>query len=275
MTNYRKTLIKWMTLRGYAKATIKSYVSHLKQFYQWVGKQPDKTTPHDIEAFLLYLRNDRQLAQTTITQTYSGIKLFWEQVLLRDWPDQRIPRSKRRRKLPEVLSVNEVTQIITGTENVKHRTVLETMYATGVRLSEVVNIKFKDIQSDRGTLRVRDGKGNKDRITILPPTLVKHLRYYYRKYRPEKYLFEGRAAGKPYSRRSVQAVFKQARERIHLNRDVGVHVLRHSFATHQLEQGLDVATLQSLLGHANIQTTTRYLHVAGNITPRVSDLLNA
>jgi site-specific recombinase XerD len=163
--------------------------------------------------------------------------------------------------------------LIHSTKNVKHRCILETLYATGIRLGEVVSLEFRDVQADRQLLQVRSGKGGKDRRTVLPESLLLHLREYYRQYRPRKYLFEGQHPGRAISRRTVQAVFQQAKGRIGLERKVGVHVLRHCFATHQLEQGLDIVTLQSLLGHAHLQTTARYLHVTGKITPRVTDLL--
>lgn len=267
-------MIRWMSLKGYASATIKSYVSRVKSFYEWVGKRPGRATPQDVSNFLTHLRTERRFSQGTISATYSGLKLFWEHILERPWPGKKIPRSKQRKRLPQVLSHEEVVSLIEGTKNRKHRCLLKTIYATGVRVSEVVQIEFRDLQSDRHLLQIRNGKGGKDRRTILPASLITSLRDYYREYRPQRYLFEGRRPGHHLSRRTVQAVFKQARERIGLNRQVGVHVLRHSFATHQLENGLDIFTLQSLLGHSNLQTTARYLHVTGEITPQVKDLLD-
>lgn len=273
MSLHRDSLIRWMTLKGYANATIKSYVSRVKSFCDWLGRPVKSATASDLSNYLYYLREELGLSQGTINASYSGLKIFWEQVLDRSWPSSKIPRSRQRKKLPQVLSEEEVRNLIQGTKNVKHRCLLETLYSTGIRLGEVVDLEFRDVQSDRQLLQVRNGKGGRDRRTVLPPTLLLHLRDYYRQYRPQRYLFEGRTPGQAISRRTVQAVFQQARERINLDRKVGVHVLRHCFATHQLEKGLDIVTLQALLGHANLQTTARYLHVTGQITPRVTDLL--
>jgi integrase/recombinase XerD len=175
--------------------------------------------------------------------------------------------------LPEVLSREEVHSLIDGTLNLKHRSVLQTLYGTGVRLGEVVLLRPTDIDSRRMQVRVERGKGKKDRYTILPPTLLTTLRMYYRQYRPERYLFEGRTPGRHLSKRTVQAVFKQACARAGIRRQVGVHVLRHSFATHLLEDGLDPVTVKHLLGHANLSTTSRYLHIADGLQGRVVDLL--
>lgn len=273
MSPDREALVRWLLLKGYASATIKSYSSRVTAFANWLGKPLAQSTEEDVATFLLYLRQDLGRSQGTISSTYSSLKLLWENVLGRSWPQQRIPRSRQAKRLPEVLSSEEVLSLIHRTKNVKHRCILETLYATGIRLGEVVSLEFRDIQADRQLLQVRGGKGGKDRRTVLPESLLLHLREYYRQYRPQKYLFEGQYPGRAISRRAVQAVFQQAKGRIGLERKVGVHVLRHCFATHQLEQGLDIVTLQSLLGHAHLQTTARYLHVTGEITPRVTDLL--
>lgn len=273
MSPDREALVRWLSLKGYASATIKSYSSRVAAFADWLGKPLAQSTDEDVETFLLHLRQDLCLSQGTISGTYSSLKLLWENVLDRSWPQQRIPRSRQAKRLPEVLSSEEVLSLIHSTKNVKHRCILETLYATGIRLGEVVSLEFRDVQADRQLLQVRSGKGGKDRRTVLPESLLLHLREYYRQFRPQKYLFEGQHPGRAISRRTVQAVFQQAKGRIGLERKVGVHVLRHCFATHQLEQGLDIVTLQSLLGHAHLQTTARYLHVTGKITPRVTDLL--
>lgn len=220
-----------------------------------------------------YLRTERKLAQGSISGAYSSIKLFWEVILERDWPIRQLPRSRRPKYLPEVLSREEVRALIEHTRNVKHRCVLQTLYGTGVRLGELVKLQFHHIDSRRMVVRVEQGKGAKDRFTILSATLLDCLRAYYREYRPEYYLFEGRQPGVALSKRTVQAVFKQACARVGIKRKVSVHTLRHSFATHLLEGGLDVLTLQKLLGHRDLSTTSRYLHVAVDIDGKIEDLI--
>ena len=273
MSPLREEMIKWMSRRGYAAPTIKSYTYAVQELARHYGRCPSQIGTEELLSYFDYLRDERCLAQGTISNAYSGIKLLWTQVLDQAWPAKRLPRSRRAKTLPEVLSREEVHSLIGGTLNLKHRSVLETLYGTGVRLGEVVTLLPTDIDSRRMQVRVERGKGKKDRYTILPPTLLTTLRAYYRQYRPERYLFEGRTPGRHLAKRTVQAVFKQACARAGIRRQVGVHVLRHSFATHLLEDGLDPVTVKHLLGHANLSTTSRYLHVADGLRDRAVDLL--
>jgi site-specific recombinase XerD len=266
-------MITWMSRRGYAAATIKTYVYAVQELARYYGRCPSGLEQAELLTYFDYLREERCLAQSSINGAYSGIKLLWTEVLDRSWPARRLPRSRQAKSLPEVLSREEVLSLVDGTLNLKHRSVLETLYGTGVRLGEVVMLRPADIDSRRMQVRVECGKGNKDRYTILPPTLLTTLRMYYREYRPERYLFEGRTPGCHLSKRTVQAVFKQACARAGIRKKVGVHVLRHSFATHLLEGGLDTVTVKHLLGHANLSTTGRYLHIADRMQDRVMDLL--
>lgn len=183
-----------------------------------------------------------------------------------------LPRSKQARTLPEVLSRQEVNLLMDGVANLKHRVILRTLYSVGLRLGEVVSLRPSHIDSKRMVIRVELGKGRKDRYTILSETLLQELRVYYRAYRPEKYLFEGRIPGVPYSVRSVQSIMKDAVKRVGIERRVSVHTLRHSFATHLIEGGLDVVTLQHLLGHKDVSTTSKYIHITNNYD-QVEDLL--
>ena len=172
-----------------------------------------------------------------------------------------LPRSRRVQALPEVLPEEEVRQLIAQAKNIKHHALLKVLCTTGIRVGEVVKLKPTDIDSKRMVVRVEMGKGSKSRYTVLSMSLLKELRAYWLEYRPKAYLFEGAVAGQHISIRTVQAVFKQACKRINLGKKVGVHVLRHSFATHLLENGVDTLTVKALLGHSNVSTTARYVHV--------------
>ena len=219
------------------------------------------------------LRRGRGLSQSSLAGCYSGIKLLWEKVLGRSWNANKLPRSKRAKTLPEVLSEEEVRQLICQTKNLKHRAFLKVLYTTGVRVGELVKLKPGDIDSKRMVVRVEMGKGKKSRYTVLSMPLLKELRAYWLEYRPRVYLFEGQVPGRHISIRTVQTVFKQACKRIGLRKQVGVHVLRHSFATHLLENGVDTLTVKALLGHSDVSTTARYVHVQNSRMKGLPDLL--
>lgn len=263
---------RWLGRRNYASRTIQSYVKRVEQLAVHYGRCPSQISDEELGVYLDYLRLECKAAQSTLSVAYSSFKLFWEQILGRRWPINQFPRSLKERRLPEVLSREEVGRLLRGVINLKHRAVLQTIYSAGLRLGEVVRLKLPQIDSQRMVIRVEQSKGRKDRYTVLSKTLLLALRNYYRAYRPLEYLFEGREAGRSYSTRSVQHIMKVACERAQIRRSVSVHTLRHSFATHLLESGTDVVTLQHLLGHQNLRTTSGYLHVMGHYD-QVEDLL--
>ena len=266
-------MVRYMERRGYSASTIKTYTSWVSQFARYNGKSPELLSEEDIGAYLDYLRGCRKLSQSSLAGCYSGIKVLWEKVLGRSWDTLKLPRSKRVQALPEVLSEEEVRQLICRTKNLKHRALLKVLYTTGIRVGELVKLKPGDIDSKRMVVRVEMGKGRKSRYTVLSLSMLKELRAYWLDYRPRAYLFEGAVAGRHISIRTVQAVFKQACQRIGLGKQVGVHVLRHSFATHLLENGVDTLTVKALLGHSNVSTTARYVHVQNSRMKGLPDLL--
>lgn len=266
-------MLRYMERRGYSPSTAKSYVSWVSQFARHYGKSPDLLSEDDIGAYLDYLKRERKLSQSSLAACYSGIKVLREKVLGRSWDTLKLPRSKRAQALPEVLSEEEARQLICQTKNLKHRALLKVLYTTGIRVGEAVKLKPTDIDSRRMVMRVEMGKGRKSRYTVLSLSLLKELRAYWLEYRPKAYLFEGAVAGQHISIRTVQAVFKQACKRIGLGKQVGVHVLRHSFATHLLENGVDTLRVKALLGHSNVSTTARYVHVQNSRMKGLPDLL--
>lgn len=273
MTALRKDFIEWMERKNYSASTIKAYVSSVSLLCRFYNRCPSELTDEDIVAYMNHLVNKKDYSQSSVTGAYSGIKLFWEQILDRPWNGRRLPRPKRSKTLPEVLSVEEVKCLIERTRNLKHKAIFQLLYSAGLRIGELVRLEPGDIDSRRMVVRVRQGKGKKDRYTVLTQPMLQDLRTYWKSYRPEKYLFEGMVRGRHISQRTVQKVFQNSKKRAEIKRGVSVHVLRHCFATHLLEAGVDVLTIKSMMGHSNLSTTTRYIHVQSKRLEKVPDLL--
>ena len=250
-----------MRLRGYSPRTIKSYVNMVAAYARHVGKSPELTGCEDARAFMVYLVEERGCSTSHLHQAYSAIKLLFVQVLGREGCGDKIPRPKRAKTLPAVMSVEEVGRLLGSLANIKHRTMLQVLYGTGLRVSELAGLRIRDIDSGRNTITVRCGKGAKDRQIPLSPTLLQLLREYWKLYRPKEFLFENGRSGAQMSERTVQAVFGHAKKASGIKKKVSAHTLRHSCATHLLEAGTDLLSIRNLLGHSNISTTTVYLHL--------------
>lgn len=262
MTPLRKRMTDHMLLKGYSPKTIKSYVNLIASYARYLGKNPELSGCEDARKFMLYLLKERACSTSHLHQAYSAIKVLFVQVLGRADCGDKIPRPKRAKQLPAVMSVEEVQRILSSLANVKHRTMLQVLYSTGLRVSELIALRIEDIDSGRNTITVRHGKGGKDRQVPLSPTLLQLLREYWKIYRPKAYLFENeRNNGSQMSDRTVQAVFAHARKSSGIRKKVSAHTLRHSYATHLLESGTDLLSIRNLLGHSNITTTTVYLHL--------------
>ena len=275
MKRLRKEMIDWMERRNYSASTIKSYVTAVVMLSRYYGRCPSQLSEREVAAYMNYITKQRGYSYGSISGAHSGIKLFWRQILSREWNTKLLPRPKRPKVLPEILSLEEVQRLIDMTSNKKHNAILRVLYSTGLRVGELVKLEPSDIDSKRMVVRVRKGKGKKDRYTRLTLSLLSQLRAYWKLYRPAHYLFEGRVPGRHISSRTVQAVFHQARNRAGINRQVGVHVLRHCFATHLLEAGVDSLIIKQLLGHAHLSTTAKYLHVQSRCYHEIPDLLKS
>ena len=260
-----------MQLKGYSHRTVKSYVNLVAAYARHVGKSPELTGCEDARAFMVHLV-ERGCSTSHLSQAYSSIKLLFVQVLGREGCGDKIPRPKRAKQLPVVMSVEEVERLVRSLANIKHRTMLQVLYSTGLRVSELVGLRIGDIDSGRSTITVRHGKGAKDRQVPLSPTLLQLLREYWKLYRPAEFLFENGRSGARMSERTVQAVFEQAKAASGINKKVSAHTLRHSCATHLLEAGTDLVSIRNQLGHSNISTTTIYLHLKSG-GPGARDLL--
>lgn len=266
-----------LRLKGYSESTIRTYRSETAQLLQLIKNRPaDGLNSDDLRRYLLYCASQLRLSESTLHSRINALKFYYEQVLGREKMFFEIPRPKKPLQLPRVLSREQVIDMVNSIENLKHRTMVLLAYGCGLRVSEVIGLRVSDIDGDRRVLLVRRSKGKKDRIVGLSPVLLILLREYYRKYRPSEYLFEGQVKGTMYSKRSLQKVVETAKARVGIKKDGSVHLLRHSFATHLLDRGTDVVMIQKLLGHNDLKTTMRYLHVSNrdlqNILSPIEDI---
>ncbi len=268
-------MVQMLRLKGYSNHTIKTYSSLFSRFLSYMSfVPPHKLSSADVRAYLEFLLATTTLSETYINQVISSLKFYFRYVCPRSDIDFRsIPRPKRHKRLPIVLSEREVADLLNSLTNLKHRAVLSLIYGSGLRVSEASKLTPTDIDSKRMLVIVRDGKGRKDRVTVLSQRVLEILRDYYRAYRPRKWLFEGEG-GRRYHERSIQNVFQHAREKAGIKKGVTVHSLRHSFATHLLENGTDLRYIQELLGHKSSKTTEIYTHVSKTALSRIKSPLD-
>ncbi|HKP96010.1 MAG TPA: tyrosine-type recombinase/integrase, partial [Fibrobacteria bacterium] len=233
-------MIKELQLRNYSPQTARNYISVLSSFLAQAPGDPRRKNRLDIESYLLMLRRKRNLCAATVNLHRDGLSFFFNQVIHRSGAVEKIPRLKEDHKLPKVLDSSEIEALLDGTGNLKHRLALALAYGCGLRLNELAHLKLSDVQNARGIILIRKGKGSKDRIVTLPSSLEPMIGLYAQTYRPETYFFEGKEPGKRLSARTFQAVFEHAKRKSGLKFPGGIHSLRHSFATHLLEQGTDL-----------------------------------
>jgi len=255
-------MIEELRLRNYSSNTITVYIRCVTQFAQHFRLSPDRLGPKHIRQYQLFLVERKKVSWALFTQTVCALRFFYQRTLHRNWMIEYIPYPRHEEKLPVVLSPTEVAAVFAATRNLKHRTILMTIYAGGLRVSEVTHLRVADIDSQRQVICVRQGKGRKDRQVMLSPKLLERLRIYWKRYRPVVWLFPGESPERPVSSETVWRVCRQAGEAAHLSKPISPHTLRHCFATHLLEDEIDLRRIQLLLGHRNLKTTARYLHVA-------------
>ena len=260
--------------RAYSPATVRTYLSEFAQLLKLLeAKSVNNLTTEQLNAYFLYCIRKLKLSENQVQSRMNAVKAYFVMVLNRKEIFDHVPRPKAAKQLPQVLSKQEIIRLFSVIENPKHLLLLRLCYGMGLRVSEIVNLKVKNIDSDRMQVRIEAAKGKKDRYVNLPSSALEQLRFYYREYRPSVYLFEGQFGGQ-YSVRSVQLVFKKAMEKAKINKKIGVHGLRHSFATHLLEAGTDMVFIQKLLGHANVKTTEVYAKVSRRTTQHVRSPLD-
>ena len=261
VTGLTRRLAEDMKLRNYSQKTIDAYTYHVGRFAEFLRRSPESASPEDVRLFQLHLIEERKVGWSSFNQAVCGLRFLYRHTFPREWAVSMVPFGKRPKRLPQVLSGEDISRLMACVSNVKHRTFLLTLYSTGVRLNEAAHLKIADIDSQRMQLRIASGKGSKERRVPLSPRLLKELREYWKKHRPHDYLFPGKTPNVPLAPTTIQKVCKAAAVKAGLLSTITPHTLRHSFATHLLEAGVDLLTIGRLLGHASFSTTMKYLHV--------------
>ena len=254
-----------LTLKAYSPNTIKTYRNEFGVFLMALkGRAASSITPDELRRYMIYCTVTLKLSENSLHSRLNALKFYYEQILRQEKFFFEIPRPKKQLILPKVLGEREIARLFNALGNKKHKAILFAAYSGGLRVSEVVNLKLSDIDSDRMQIFIENAKGKKDRYVMLSPVLLDILRSYITSSapRPTHYIFEGTEPGTPYSDRSAQRVFQMAKEKAGISKKVSFHSLRHSFATHLVEKGIDIRFIKDLLGHFSIKTTARYLHVA-------------
>jgi integrase/recombinase XerD len=252
-----------LRLRNYSNKTIKSYTSCLRSFTRYFHpRHPRQIEETDIRTYLLYLLEEKRFSAATVNQVFNALRFLYVELYKMPFTIGSLPRPKKEKQLPVILSQEEVVKILNTVDNLKHKTLLMLIYSAGLRVGESVRLKVENIDSKRKLIYIKSAKGKKDRYTILSDIALENLRKYYKEYRPQEYLFEGAEGRSHISERSIQNVFERAVKFAGIKKAVTLHSLRHSFATHLLEGGTDLRYIQEILGHSSSKTTEIYTHVS-------------
>jgi site-specific recombinase XerD len=269
--------VSTLQLKAYSANTIRTYRNEFVQLLHYLGDDTavDTLDAEQLRAYFLHCVNDLKLSENTLHSRINAVKFYFEQVLGREKMFVEIPRPKKRFILPNVLAIEQVERLFLQLENLKHKTMLYLAYSAGLRVSEVVNLKVRDIHSERMVINIKGAKGKKDRTVALSQGILELLRKYYVAYRPTDWLFEGQYPGSPYSVRSLQQIFRRAKKAAGILQEVTFHSLRHSYATHLHEAGTDIKLIQELLGHNDFKTTLRYTHVSSRTLEKIKSPFDA
>jgi len=262
MTHLRQRMQEDLRLRNFSERTVRHYTHPVAEFAKYFRKSPDQLGPEHVRTYLLFLLNERKLAWGTIQGARSALKFFYTRTLKQTWFDQEVIKPKIRRKLPTVWSREEVCALLDAEMNTKHRALLALYYSAGLRCQEALDLKVTDIDNKRMVIHIREGKGKFPRQVMLSPKLLEILRAYWRWRKPKDWLFQGKRPGEPLKANAVRVVCQKLRKQLGIKKPLSPHVLRHSFATHLLDAGTDLRSIQLLLGHRDLETTSRYLHVS-------------
>jgi site-specific recombinase XerD len=265
----RDRMEKELKLRGYSPRTLKAYLYAVHNFVKYHKRPAEKMGIPEARAYVLHLIEEKKLGKSSVIQAVCALRFFYCKVLRRSFSLDDLPYQKRKRHLPQTLSEKEVSALLQAEANLKHRAILMTLYSGGLRLQEAIQLRPADIDSAGMRIRIRAGKGGKERFVMLSFALLDTLREYFREYRPEQWLFYGHTKDEPIHPRSVQRFIKQAASAAGIRTRVTPHVLRHSFATHLLDRGTNLRYIQELLGHRNLGTTVVYTHVSRQMLTEV------
>jgi site-specific recombinase XerD len=263
-----------LKLKGYSFKTRKLYKGHINRFTSFINKNISDVGAQEIRKYILFLLDNQQASHTYVNQAISALKFLYNEVLKKNTIIESLPRPKKEKKLPNILSFQEVAAILGALKNEKHRTILFLIYSAGLRVGEVVKLTSQDIDSQRMLIHVVQGKGRKDRYTVLSEIALEQLRKYYKLYKPEKWLFPGQNEKEYLTTRTVERIFENACTAAKISKKVSVHSLRHSFATHLLEEGIDLRYIQELLGHESSKTTEIYTHVTEKSLSKIQSPLD-
>jgi len=286
MTYLRKRMIEDLQLRGLGVVTQHRYVRAVRQLAEHYGKSPDKITQEELRDYFLYLKNVKKWTRSTSTIALCGIKFFYENTIKRDWPILHFIRAQKQKKLPVILSSDEVRRILSNVRLLRYRVCLTTIYSCGLRIQEGTHLKVNDIDSSRGLIHVRSGKGNKDRYVLLPERTLHLMREQWKSHRCPTWIFPARYGKRsntpmepiPIPKPSLSRAFNKALGKSNINKDASIRTLRHSYATHLLEAGVNLRLIQEYLGHTSPKTTAIYTHLtAGTIeaaSRRINELMN-
>lgn len=262
MGRFQDLMDRELRIRGLAENTRKSYLEKMRCFVRHFMRPPDQLAAEEVKQYQLFLTQDRRVKWSTFNVHVCAIRFFYREVLKVEWDVEHIPYQRTGKRLPEILSGAEVVGLLDAVANRKHRAILMTLYAAGLRVSEAVHLRLSDIDSQRMMIRVDQGKGRKARYVMLSPKLLHSLRCYWLESRPTLWLFPGADPSRPLTRESVEKFFARARKKAGIRKRVSPHSLRHSFATHLLERGVNIRIIQRLLGHRSLRSTEIYTHVA-------------
>lgn len=269
-------LVKDMKVRNYSYKTISNYRSQLIRIIHFFKNKPlEQISTDEFNEYLHFLAEKKKMSGSSVNMVLNTFKYYVENLLQRESKYYQFPKILKPKQLPEVLSREEVVQIIKSTKSLKYRTIFTLIYSAGLRISEAMTLKISDVSKTNRTIFIKKGKGKKDRYVMLSEKLLGYLREYFLAYRPSEYLFENELEGGPLDERSVQYVFSDVVRRTKIKKKVSVHTLRHSFATHLVEKGVDIRHVQELLGHSSILTTMRYTHVENKILREVKSPLDS
>lgn len=274
MTELRRRMLEDLELYGLSESTQSSYTKSVEKLAVFYDRSPDLLTEEEIRQFFLHLIKEKQLARSTITIYLSGIKFFYEKTLERPWPVFKLIRPKKRMKLPEVLGLEEVRELLSLVRKPLYRMALTTIYSCGLRLSEGTGLHVNDIDSKRMVVRIQDSKWGKDRYVPLPDRTLELLREYWVVERPHPWLFPGQNHQNRVSNNSMQRAFRATLKQSGIDKQVTIHSLRHSYATHLFEHGVDLRVIQEILGHKSQKTTSIYIHLTKNMIANLNTTIN-
>ena len=263
MTELRQKMIRDMQLRRFSPRTQETYLAVVAALARHFKQSPDLIPQEKVQDYLLYLVNERKLSWSSCDVHANGLQFFYRVTVGRAGTFL-LPARQHAQRLPEILSGSELERLFAAVGNLKHRVMIMVAYAGGLRLSELIHLKVTDIDSHRMMIRVEQGKGNKDRYTLLSQRLLNELRAYWKTYRPKTWLFPGKTPDKPLNETAIQRALIVAKVKAGIRKSGGIHALRHCFGTHLLEAGIDLRTIQVLMGHRSIQTTARYTRITAH-----------